>query len=281
MITPDKRTAVSGVHLFGLQLKCIDKNRKGKPRELKLSKELSRTTQIKRAKGLAKREQMHFENSIKDFYNPKDRVVLKALDFTIENREYHVLFGEDDYVRKKQKLQSIAYVQDAENIPRDAYRHLAAIESRLPQEYAVSQTRQEINSYMEELIPINFIDLNSSMMQDLSEEPDITDPLIIEQVVNATGKGAYRSIKKILEYIIPSYINKGKLDPTIPTIHLRISGDGRNVGRKIKHIMFTVALLDDSVNLFKSNFHYTTILFPGSENYSTLKIAASAFVQEL
>ena len=110
MITPDKRTAVSGVHLFGLQLKCIDKNRKGKPHELKLSKELSRTTQIKRAKGLAKRKQMYFENSIKDFYNPKDRVVLKALDFTIENREYHVLFGEDDYVRKKQKLQSIAYV---------------------------------------------------------------------------------------------------------------------------------------------------------------------------
>ena len=157
MITPDKKTAVSGVHLFGLQLKCIDKNHKGKLRKLKFNKELSKTTQIKHAKGLAKREQIYFENLIKDFYNPKDHIVLKALDFTIENREYHVLFGEDDYVRKKQKLQSIAYVQDAENIPRDAYRHLAAIESRLPREYAVSQTRQEINSYMEELIPLTLL----------------------------------------------------------------------------------------------------------------------------
>ncbi|PKC53555.1 hypothetical protein RhiirA1_479071 [Rhizophagus irregularis] len=282
IITPDRRTAVSGVHLFGLQLKCINRNRKGRPRELKLHKESSKTTQIKRAKGLAKKEQVHFENTIKDFYNPKDRVVLKAIDFTVENKEYHVTFGDENYVKKKQKLQSIAYVQDIENIPRDAYHHLAAVESILPREYAISQTRQEINAYMEELIPINFIDLNSTIMQEgFSEEPDITDPLIIEQVINATGKGAYRSVKKILEYIIPSYVEKGILDPAIPTIHLRISGDGRNVGRKVKHVMITIALLDDSINICKPNYHYTTILFPGSENYPTLKVAANALTQEL
>ncbi|PKC53745.1 hypothetical protein RhiirA1_478643, partial [Rhizophagus irregularis] len=83
------------------------------------------------------------------------------------------------------------------------------VESILPQEYAISQTRQEINAYMEELIPIDFIDLNSTIVQEEpSEEPDITDPLIIEQVINAAEKSAYRSVKKILEYIIPSYIEK-------------------------------------------------------------------------
>lgn len=85
-------------------MKCIDRNRKGRSRELKLNGELSRTTQIKRAKGLAKKEQIHFENSIKDFYNPKDRVVLRALDFTVENKEYHISFGEDDYIKKKTKI---------------------------------------------------------------------------------------------------------------------------------------------------------------------------------
>ncbi|GES91546.1 hypothetical protein GLOIN_2v1809230 [Rhizophagus clarus] len=135
---------------------------------------------------------------------------------------------------------------------------------------------------MEKLIPINFIDLNSAIIQeDLSEEPDIIDPTIIEQVVNATGKGAYRSIKKILEYIVPSYINEGKLDPKIPVIHLRIFDDGRNVGWKVKHVMITVALLDDSMNLFKSNYHYTIVLFPGTENYLTLKVATTALIQEL
>ena len=248
---------------------------------MKSHKELSKTTQIKCAKSLAKKEQTYFKNSIKDFYNPKDRVVLKALDFTVENKEYHISFGEDDYVKKKQKLRSIAYVQDIENILRDAYRHLAAVESKLPREYAVSQTRQEINAYMEGLIPIDFFDLNSAIIQESLEEPDITDPLIIEQVFNAIGKGAYRSIKKILKYIVPTYIQKGKLDPTIPIIHLRISGDGRNVGRKVKHVMITVALLDDPTELFKSNYHYTTVLFPGTENYSTLKVAANTLIQEL
>ena len=107
-------------------------------------------------------------------------------------------------------------MQDVENVSRDAYRHFAAIESKLPREYAVSQTRQEINTIMEELIPISFIDLNPTIVQEPSlEEPDITDPIIVEQVVSAVGKGAYQSIKKILEYIVPAYIQKGKLDPTI------------------------------------------------------------------
>ncbi|RGB32024.1 hypothetical protein C1646_763381 [Rhizophagus diaphanus] len=203
IITPDRRTAVSGVHLFELQLKCINRNCKGRSCELKLHK---KTTQIKRAKGLAKKKQMHFENTIKDFYIPKDHVILKAIDFTVENKEYH-------------------------NIPCDAYRHLAAIELILPREYTISQTRQEINAYMEELIPIDFIDLNFTIMQEgFLKEPDITDPLIIEQVINATEKGAYRSVKKILEYIIPSYVEKEILDPAIPTIHLQISGDRQNIG---------------------------------------------------
>ncbi len=45
---------------------------------------------------------------------------------------------------------------------------------------------------MEELIPISFIDLNPTIVQEPSlEEPDITDPIIVEQVVSAVGKGAY------------------------------------------------------------------------------------------
>ncbi|PKY58302.1 hypothetical protein RhiirA4_480104 [Rhizophagus irregularis] len=167
---------------------------------------LSKTTQIKHAKGLAKKEQIYFENSIKNFYNPKDHVVLKTLDFIIENKEYHVIF-KDDY------------------------------------KYAISQIHQEINVYIGELIPINFIDLNSTIVQEeLLKEPDITDPLIIKQVVNATGKGAYQSIKKILEYIIPSYIKKEVvLDLAIPTIYLQ-------------YLKFLATCLD--FNVANSNYFY-------------------------
>ena len=44
---------------------------------------------------------------------------------------------------------------------------------------------------MEQLIPINFVDLTPIIIPDSSEEPDITDPIIVEQVVNAIGKGVY------------------------------------------------------------------------------------------
>ncbi|RGB27745.1 hypothetical protein C1646_819576 [Rhizophagus diaphanus] len=205
-----KKTAVSGVYLFRLQLKCIDRYR-------------------------------------------KDCVVLRTLDFTIENKEYHVTFEDDD-----------------------------TVESILLREYAISQTRQEINACMGELIPINFIDLNSTIVQEeLLEESDITDLLIIEQVVSTIGKGTYRNVKKILEYITLSYIKKGVLDPAILTIHLQISGDRWNIGQKVKYVMITIALLDNSMNLFKSDCHYTTVLFPGTENYPTLKVAVNALIQEL
>ncbi|GBB99767.1 hypothetical protein RclHR1_36220001 [Rhizophagus clarus] len=129
---------------------------------------------------------------------------------------------------------------------------------------------------MEKLIPINFIDLNSAIIQeDLSEEPDIIYQTIIEQVVNAIGKRAYQSIKKILKYIVSSYIKEEKLDSKIPVIHLRISGNERNVRQKVKHVIITVVLLDNSMNLFKSDYYYTIVLFPEIENYSTLKVVAT------
>ncbi|UZO12229.1 uncharacterized protein OCT59_003776 [Rhizophagus irregularis] len=142
------------------------------------------------------------------------------------------------------------------------------MESKLPREYAISQTHQEINAHMEQLIPINFVDLTPTITPDFSEEPDITDPIIVEQV-------------RPLQFNIPAYIQNEKLDPASPIIHLRISGDGHNIRRKVKHVMITVALLDDSAKLFEPNYHYTVVLFPGIENYSTLKIAADTLIREL
>ncbi|PKY30545.1 hypothetical protein RhiirB3_392656 [Rhizophagus irregularis] len=206
IIISNKKTAVSGVHLYRLQLKCIDRNRKSKLWALKLHDESSKTTQIRHAKGLAKCVQINFKNSIQDYYNPKDRVVLKTLEFTVQNKDYYITFGEKNPNKQNQKLQSV--------------------------EYAVSQTHQKIDVHIEQLIPINFVDLTPTIISNFSEESDITDLIIVEQVNSAISKDAYQSIKKILKYIIPAYIQNEKLDPTSPIIHLRISGDGCNVKRK-------------------------------------------------
>ncbi|UZO28331.1 uncharacterized protein OCT59_021859 [Rhizophagus irregularis] len=174
IITPNKKIAVSGVHLYGLQLKY--------------------------------------------------RVVLKTLEFTVQNKDYYTTFGEKTPNKQKQKLQSVVCIQDVENVPRDAYRYFAAMESKLPWKYAVSQT----------------------------QEPDITDPIIVEQVNSAIGKGAYRSIKKILKYIVPAYIQNEKLDPASPIIHLRISAD--TLIRELQELSSIRMVIDNIVWNFKLYF---------------------------
>ncbi|PKK57176.1 hypothetical protein RhiirC2_798547, partial [Rhizophagus irregularis] len=94
--------------------------------------------------------------------------------------DYYTTFGEKNPNKQKQKLQSVVRIQDAENVLRDAYHYFAAMESKLPQKYAVSQTRQEIDAHMEQLIPINFVDLTPTITPNFSEKPDITDPIIVE-----------------------------------------------------------------------------------------------------
>ena len=135
---------------------------------------------------------------------------------------------------------------------------------------------------MKKKVPMTLVDLlQPTAFEPITGDPDITDNTIIMNMLESIGKGGQRRITDILNYIIPLYIEKGILILRQSTLHIRISGDGRNVGRKVKHVMITVSLLDDVATLFEPNYHYTIVLFPGTENYSTLKIATNALIQEL
>ncbi|CAG8823639.1 31611_t:CDS:2, partial [Gigaspora margarita] len=54
-------------------------------------------------------------------------------------------------------------------------------------------------------------------------------------ITKLVGKAGYRNIKDILKYIIPTLIKNQIFDPLEPTIYIRISGDGRNVGPNSKY----------------------------------------------
>src|SRR6185437_1854783 len=85
------------------------------------------------------------------------------------------------------------------------------------------------------------------------------------------GIGVEEDIKKAFEYNIPDLVNHKVLNINNPIIHIRTSGDGRNVGRKIKHVIITCAILDDISNLYNADYHHTIILCSGTENYNLLK----------
>ena len=83
-------------------------------------------------------------------------------------------------------------------------------------------------------------------------------------------KVGQRRISDVLNYIIPLYVKQGILIPEISTLHIRISGDGRNVGRKVKHVMIVIMTLLNNLNgLQKPENYYTLVLYPGAEIYDS------------
>lgn len=99
--------------------------------------------------------------------------------------------------------------------------------------------------------------------------------------MTSVGRAGYRSVKDILRVTIPNLIKKNILNLQRPIINLRISGDGQNVGRKVKHVMITFVILDDVKNIYNPNNHHTVVLYPGSENYESLNTSMTSFQNEL
>ncbi|CAJ0913504.1 10607_t:CDS:1, partial [Entrophospora sp. SA101] len=84
---------------------------------------------------------------------------------------------------------------------------------------------------MNQIIKISLVDIkkiNEPEESIESEEEDIVDLEIIQKVIDTMGIGIRRSAKDILCYIIPQLQKQQILKSSDPTIHLRVSGDGRN-----------------------------------------------------
>ncbi len=224
----------------------------------------------------------YFQDQSKNYYNQNDTLNLESLKFSTNIKSYEINFGSQDKENKRQKVQAIVQTTDRSLISREAYQNLATIEYNLPREYLISSEKIQINKEMEVLIPIKLINIQTTRVDiGFYEEPDIIDEEIVNQMVSAIGKAGCRSIKDILKYTVPKLINDGVLNTTCPIINLRISGDGRNVGRKVKQVMVTCAILDDKKNLHFPDKHFTIILYPGNENYDSLKNAMKLFLKEL
>ena len=136
---------------------------------------------------------------------------------------------------------------------------------------------------MQNLVPLLLINVEeTSVASELTEDqPHITDPDIVNNVVESAGKGGQRSIIDILNFIVPEYIKKGLLIPNNTTIKLRISEDSRNIERKVQHVMVTAIILNDIERLHKSEGYHTLVFYSGSENYQSLQNALCTLIFDL
>ena len=215
---------------------------------------------------------INFTNTSAKYFHPDDCPLLQEVHFSVQDKNFKASFGIQSKEKENQRNEAFTKVIDQEPIARDSYRNLAALQPELPRETTIYKTKKRINEEMIDAIPISILNiLSQPSLTSINENPDINDPEVIEEVLKYIGKAGYRKITDILLFILPDLINRHVINSDNPIINLRISGDGRNVGRKVKHVIITCTILDDIVNLYKADHHYTVILYPGTENYELLQ----------
>jgi hypothetical protein len=236
----------------------------------------------KRAHAFSEQVAANFNNIAINCFHSDDNPMLQEIRFSIKGKNFQANFGTQDIEKENQRNEAFTKVIDQGPIARDSYRNLAALQPELPRENAIYKTKKKINEEMNHAIPVSILNISEpSSLETINENLDTNDPEVVEELLKYIGKAGYRRITDILLFIIPDLVNKHILNPDNLIINLRISGDGRNVGRKMKHVMITCAILDDISNIYKADFHYTTILYPGVENYKILRKAMEPMINEL
>ncbi|CAJ0747305.1 15168_t:CDS:2 [Entrophospora sp. SA101] len=223
-LKPGTKATISGPLVFGLQLNSVQKAREARRRGhlIKPANNCVQSTLEKRAKKIAERTQVSFNNNVKEIYHESDKVMLKEIEFTLNDMDFQVNYGYEQE-KKNHQIQSIVKAVDQGQISRCSYQNLAAAEYNLPRLGSVSDERTAITNYMNQIIKISLVDIkkiNEPEESIESEEEDIVDLEIIQKVIDTMGIGIRRSAKDILCYIIPQLQKQQILKSSDPTIHL-------------------------------------------------------------
>jgi len=139
---------------------------------------------------------------------------------------------------------------DHNAISRQAYRELASVQLDLLREHFVSAAKKQLDEKMRNAAPIRVI--NKSLKVDDREESLLA---------------AARSMRDIL----PIVLKRIKLLPG-EIVRLKVAGDGRNVGRKRKHVMVVFCVFQAGSNVLKASHQHTLNLIVGSEDYELMKV---------
>ncbi|RHZ85835.1 hypothetical protein Glove_59g63 [Diversispora epigaea] len=277
------KTRYSGPHLFGLHLEILQQIRDNHQRAtvLKPFNCLTPRGQNNRSKQIAKFAYSSFNQIIIGKSHTNDNPSLKSIEFSIKDKSYHISFGKENVEETIHNARAVVQACDENQITRDGYRTLASINQDLPREWKVAAEKKEITRIINEMISIILVDIDIPLSNDLNSEVHINDIEIINNIQELIGKGGQRNISDILKYLIPNLIKKKFLNILKPEIYLRISGDGRNVERKINHVMVTFSILNDIENIFRPENHYTILLYPGIEKYEVLHNTLEQIILEL
>ncbi|CAJ0630207.1 5933_t:CDS:2 [Entrophospora sp. SA101] len=162
-LKPGTKATISGPLVFGLQLNSVQKAREARRRGhlIKPANNCVQSTLEKRAKKIAERTQVSFNNNVKEIYHESDKVMLKEIEFSLNDMDFQVNYGS---------------VSDERT----------AITNYMNQIIKIS------------LVDIKKINEPEESIE--SEEEDIVDLEIIQKIIDTIGIGICHSAKDILCY---------------------------------------------------------------------------------
>ncbi|EXX62862.1 hypothetical protein RirG_157810 [Rhizophagus irregularis DAOM 197198w] len=139
----NEKSLISGVHLFGIHLITLKQARENvrstKENNIQLIslEHCSKSTLNKRQHKFGNQLKQHVQVEGSKIYG-KDQVVLKQISYSIRDMDFQIDYEEKNDIKEK-KLISAVQAIDLNYIPREGYRALAAVESNLQREWAISK----------------------------------------------------------------------------------------------------------------------------------------------
>ncbi|CAG8522794.1 45393_t:CDS:1 [Gigaspora margarita] len=124
------------------------------------------------------------------FYK-NNKVEIKQARFTINNKPFEIQYRKVNQEKIVNLCLVVLKLLDKGKISHEAYRLLVCINQDLPREGAILSIYQRHNIQIQNLVPLSLTNVEeTSVASELTEDqPHITDPNIVNNVVKYAGKG--------------------------------------------------------------------------------------------
>eukprot|EP00732_Lithocolla_globosa_P000492 Lithocolla_globosa_v1_NODE_152_length_5671_cov_121.982906.p1 type:complete len:465 gc:universal NODE_152_length_5671_cov_121.982906:2437-3831(+) len=187
-----------------------------------------------------------------------------------------------------QKVEKIMCSNDLNHTNRKSYRSLSYNEIRLPREYIIADEKKRQNKIMQQECPITPLpDYDSGIGSDIEDSDSESDDdggdeidAFKKEIPDKNGytDGKQRKMRDLLQVALLLYSDLISQDDVIK---IKLSGDGRNVGRKIKHVMITFCLFNSGKLVTKPDHQFCLSIYVGKEGYDALRQGLAPLFEEL
>jgi len=167
---------------------------------------------------------------------------------------------------------------DYNGISRKAYRELATVQIDLLREHFVSEAKKQLDQKMTSFAPIKVISKNFKTTE---SEEHLLAARSMKDLLPVVMKNITLAPTDILRLKVRFFFFFSSFFPFLKdVIHPlpQVAGDGRNVGRKRKHVMVVFCVFKEGRNVLKANHQHTVNLTVGSEDYDLMKVCEIAFL---